>query len=174
MKERPVRADRTLYLVRHAIAAERGPAWPDDTRRPLTHRGAARMRQVAGGLDALGVRLDALATSPLVRAEQTAKLLASGLRFKPDPIVVSELGPGSPPAETAAALSKVEGDRLAAVGHEPDLGVLAAWLLGAHLPPPFKKGGVCCLELRSFAAGGASLIWMATPRMLRALANDAN
>ena len=36
-----------LYLVRHAIAEERGPVWPDDHERPLTTRGIARMREIA-------------------------------------------------------------------------------------------------------------------------------
>ena len=66
---------RQLYLVRHAIAAERGDKWPDDTKRPLTHKGAARMRQAVEGLRALGVEIDLVLTSPLVRAEQTADIL---------------------------------------------------------------------------------------------------
>jgi phosphohistidine phosphatase SixA len=54
--ERRARAKAcSLYLVRHAIAAERGRQWPDDSKRPLTHKGAARMRQIVLGLRELGV-----------------------------------------------------------------------------------------------------------------------
>lgn len=162
----------TLYLVRHAIAAERGPEWPDDAKRPLTHAGAARMRQAVKGLRTLGVRLTVVATSPLVRAEQTAKLLADGIGSKPELVVMPALAPDHAPAEVLEALAALPDLSSAAlVGHEPDLGELAAWLTGASSPPPFKKGGVCCLELGAAPRRrGAALVWMATPRMLRALA----
>ena len=44
-----------LYLVRHAVAAERGDDWPDDTKRPLTADGASRFRDVVDGLVWFGV-----------------------------------------------------------------------------------------------------------------------
>ena len=53
---------RTIYLVRHGIAVERGVAWPDDAKRPLTPKGAARMRQVVRGLRQLDVTLDVVVT----------------------------------------------------------------------------------------------------------------
>jgi phosphohistidine phosphatase len=160
-----------LYLVRHAIAAERGPEWPDDTQRPLTPRGVARMREAVRGLRALGVRPQVIATSPLVRAEQTARLLAAGLGGKPDLVTIPALAPGRDPGAVAAALAGLgDASPVALVGHEPDLGALAGWLLRTTRPPVFKKGGVCCLDLDGAPReGAASLIWMATPRMLRAI-----
>jgi phosphohistidine phosphatase len=59
-----------LYLIRHAIAEERGDKWPDDAKRPLTLEGTARMRKAAKGLVRLGVKFDVVLTSPLVRARQ--------------------------------------------------------------------------------------------------------
>ena len=61
-----------LYLVRHGLAEERGDAWPDDTKRPLTDEGISRMRKAARGLARLGVSVEVVLTSPLVRARQTA------------------------------------------------------------------------------------------------------
>ena len=61
-----------IYLIRHGLAASRGKAWPDDSKRPLTHKGKAKMREVAHGLKALDVKLDLVLTSPLVRAQQSA------------------------------------------------------------------------------------------------------
>ena len=61
-----------LYLVRHAIAAERGSEWPDDTKRPLTERGISRFKEAVKGLRHLDVTVDEIFTSPLVRARQTA------------------------------------------------------------------------------------------------------
>jgi phosphohistidine phosphatase len=154
-------AGTTLYLVRHAIAAERGEEWPDDTKRPLTHEGAAKMRKAAAGLRDLDLGIDIVYTSPLVRAIETAEILVSGL--KPTPVLrpLPSLAPGSPPVKVAVAL----------VGHEPGLGELAAWLIGARNPLTFRKGGVCRIDVPDQAAGrNGQLVWFATPKMLRALA----
>ena len=61
-----------LYLVRHAIAAERGPKYPDDRKRPLTPEGIKRFKDAVHGLVALDLELDVILTSPLTRAEETA------------------------------------------------------------------------------------------------------
>lgn len=165
-------AMRALYLVRHAIAFERGDEWPDDAKRPLTHKGAARMREIVEGLLALDVELDLVVTSPLVRAKQTADLVISGWP-QPLALVVSpSLAPGGQPASVADMLSQhTTAASVALVGHEPDLGELAAWLIGARHPLPFKKGGVARIDLPSMPVNGSGeLVWMATPKMLRAMA----
>lgn len=161
----------SLYLVRHGIAAERGDDWPDDAKRPLTSKGAARMREIAAGLRELGVEIDVVLTSPLVRAKQTAELLVEGLKPAPSLNVVSALAPGIPPEKTAEALESVrKAGAIALVGHEPDLGQFAAWLIGAKAPLPFKKGGVCRIDMPAAGGHGAGqLVWFATPKMLRAL-----
>lgn len=168
-------AAHTLYLIRHAIAGERGDEWPDDTKRPLTHSGAARMRQVVKGLVALGVDVDHILTSPLVRAVQTAELVAAGLKKKRaiEMDEIAALSPGGSPAQVAAALGSFDAHRtLVLVGHEPDLGELAAWLISARVPLPFKKGGVCRIDVSDLPPGReGQLVWLATPKMLRALAN---
>jgi phosphohistidine phosphatase len=164
---------RTLYLVRHAVAEERGPAWPDDAKRPLSADGADRMRRAVRGLDRLlDVPIDRILTSPLTRALQTAEILAEGLRAHPDVVEFEELTPGTPSAAVARALTAVTRLKgLALVGHEPDLGRLAAWLLGTRTPPPFKKGAVCRIDAETWPPDrGSRLIWFVTPRMLRRLA----
>src|SRR5687767_5837005 len=75
-------AKTELYLVRHAIAAERGPNYPDDRERPLTSEGIARFKQVVEGLTAMELKIDLVLTSPLVRAMHTAELLVAGLPEK--------------------------------------------------------------------------------------------
>jgi phosphohistidine phosphatase SixA len=55
-----------LYLIRHGVAAERGDAWPDDGKRPLTDAGATRMRKSMSGLTKAGIGFDVVLTSPLV------------------------------------------------------------------------------------------------------------
>jgi len=158
-----------LYLVRHAIAADRGKAWPNDDARPLTREGIRRFKDVVKGLVRLDVELDLILTSPLTRAEQTAELLSAGLRGKPTLKVVKALAPGTPPADVVSALfGSAKQRRLAVVGHEPDLGQLAAFLIGIRRPILFKKGGVCRIDLPAvMVRSRGTLIWFATPKLLR-------
>jgi phosphohistidine phosphatase len=160
-----------IYLVRHAIAAERGTAWPDDTKRPLTERGVSRFKDVVGGLRWLDVAIDEVITSPLVRARQTADLLADGLGGKPVVRVLEALAPGHSPSAVMAQVARLaRRPRIALVGHEPGLGELAAHLLGASRPMPFRKGGVCRIDVESLTTKRAgTLAWFVTPRILREL-----
>ena len=158
-----------LYLVRHAIAAERGDEWPDDSKRPLTERGIARFKEVVKGLCELDVAVDEVFTSPLIRAKQTADVLAAGISGKPSVKLLDALAPGHTSAQVMSQLAKAaKRRRIVLVGHEPDLGELSAHLLGAQRAVPFKKGGVCRIDVESLTSRRAgSLIWFATPKMLR-------
>src|SRR5437016_5701883 len=133
-----------LYIVRHAIAAERGDEWPDDTKRPLTETGINRFTEAVEGLAWLGIEIDEIFTSPLVRTKQTATLLARGLANKASVKTLEALAPGHSPRAVMSELSRsAKRHRIALVGHEPGLGELAAHLLGSPRALPFKKGGVC-------------------------------
>ena len=167
-----MKTGRTVYLVRHAIAAVRDEKWPDDSKRPLTHEGAARMRRIVKGLVSLGVEIDQILTSPLVRAVETAEILARGLDPVPEIVQVPALGPDGLPAKMAEAIGAAAGRAavIAVVGHEPSLGELAAWLIGARAPLPFKKGGACRIDIADWPpARTGQLVWLATPRMLRSM-----
>jgi phosphohistidine phosphatase len=156
-----------VYLVRHGIAEERGSDWPDDSLRPLTSKGISRFRSVAEGLGARGVKVGAIFSSPLVRARQTAELLVPAWAEVPIQ-TVEELGPEHTPASLAKALvDRAAQEAVALVGHEPDLGALAAWMIGAKSPLPFKKGGVACIECgETLKTGDGTLIWMITPKLV--------
>jgi len=162
-----------LYLVRHAIAAERGDAWPDDTKRPLTARGINRFKDQLGGLKWLDAAIDEIFSSPLVRAKQTADLLASAVDGHPGVKILDPLAPGHPASVVMAQLAKVaKRQRIALVGHEPDLGHLAAHLIGAGRPLAFKKGGICRIDIGKISARSTgSLVWFVTPKVLRKLAS---
>jgi phosphohistidine phosphatase len=160
-----------LYLIRHAIAEERGDAWPDDNRRPLTTAGAARMRRAARGLARLGVRLDVVLTSPLVRARQTAEIVAGAFTPKPPIFVADGMAPSGTYADVLVDLQK-HGKRrnIALVGHEPNIGELAARLAGSRRALEFKKGAVCRIDLDSLPpAKPGQLRWFATPAILRSI-----
>jgi phosphohistidine phosphatase len=130
------------------------------------------MRRVVKGLDALDVHFDLVLASPLTRAQQTAEILIEGQRARPEFGTVTALAPGGTPARVAEALAEHSRARqVALVGHEPGLGELAAWLIGAKLPLPMKKGGVCRIDVAEWPpAKNGQLLWLATPKMLRALA----
>jgi len=162
-----------IYLVRHGLAAERGPKYPDDRLRPLTPAGVKKFAELVPGLDELGVAVDFVLTSPLVRARDTATLLAAGLKPKP---AIAELEALAPGGRHQAVIEAIKTHakryrRLALVGHEPDLGELAARLLGARGMIQFKKGAICAIDLDGATPGGpGTLRWLLTPRALRALA----
>jgi phosphohistidine phosphatase len=161
-----------LYVVRHAIAAERGEQWPDDSKRPLTDRGISRFKEGVAGLRRLGVVVDEVLTSPLVRAKQTADLLAAGLEGGPPVKLCEALEPGHTPAATLAQVARqAKHQRIALVGHEPDLGELAAHLVGSRRPLAFKKGGACRIDLDQLTPNRpGSLVWFLTPKVMRRLA----
>jgi phosphohistidine phosphatase len=164
--------DLEVYLVRHAPAGERGPEWPDDTLRPLSAEGRKSFQKVVKGLAAADVELDVIFTSPLVRCRQTADILSSGLRGKPRVHPIDSLAPGAgAPAVIAEIAGLLKRPRIALVGHEPDLGKLAAQLLGLKRPPEFRKGGVARIDLTGLPPSGpALLVWFAPPRLLRRMA----
>ena len=167
-----VSRDLELYLIRHASAAERGPDWPDDTVRPVTPDGASRFRKVVAGLAGAGVEVDLVLTSPLVRCRQTAEILVNGLPGRPRCQAIDALAPGGGATAVIAELARVaRRPRVALVGHEPDLGILAAKLLGLKRPPEFRKGGACRIDVDALPPGGPGrLVWFAPPRLLRRMA----
>ena len=158
-----------LYLIRHGVAAERGDEYPDDSKRPLTSAGITRLRKEARALDALGIGFDHIITSPLVRTKQTADVFAEGLKTKPSVSTSDALAPAGTPAAVIQDVGKhSKKGRIALVGHEPNMGELAARLIGARMPLEFKKGAICRIDFDAFPPKGAGqLRWFLTPRMLR-------
>ena len=157
---------------REGVAAERGEEYPDDSKRPLTSDGIARLRKESKALEALDVSLDQILSSPLVRARQTADVIAEGLKAKPPVAVTDSLTPAGSPAAVIQELGKhMRKARIALVGHEPNMGELAARLLGAKGAIEFKKGAICRIDFEIFPPKGlGTLRWLVTPKMLRKLA----
>src|SRR5262245_53271600 len=122
-----------LILVRHAPAEERGegggtPA--DDALRALTPKGRRKMERAATGLVALVPVPHVLATSPLVRAVETAEIIGEAYdRVVPE--TVTELRPHAGADAVIAWLRHLPDEhRVLAVGHDPDLSLLASALVG--------------------------------------------
>ncbi|HWB00417.1 MAG TPA: histidine phosphatase family protein, partial [Pirellulales bacterium] len=102
-----------LYLVRHAWAEDRdAERWPDDRHRPLTSKGIKRFGRVAKRLAKRGIEPKCVATSPLVRCVQTARILCE--RFELDEFAaIDELAPGANLQSVITAARRLESDEVA-------------------------------------------------------------
>src|SRR5215468_8844575 len=96
-----------LYVLRHGIAADMGPEGSGDAGRPLTEEGIAKMREEARGLLQLGLRLDVLLSSPLVRARQTAEIVGRALNIEIQ--LAAALAPGCDLARLGGLLAEHRG-----------------------------------------------------------------
>lgn len=162
--------------MRHGIAVDRGePGFAEDAARPLTGKGRRQLRQIAPGLRRLAGRLDWILSSPLVRARQTAEIIAAELNLEKRLEFSNALAPGGAPALLLRQLGRAKSapDKLLLVGHEPDLSRFVSLLLtgGPDLQLELKKGGICKLEAQTLRADRcATLAWLLTPKQLKRLA----
>lgn len=165
-----------VLIVRHAPAEDpdgfKATGAPDEER-PLTDAGRKSARKAARALKQLVPRIDTLATSPLVRARDTARALSREYQ-KLHVLELPELRPGFSEKNLLAWLINDHGSEatVALVGHEPDLSRFAGWLLTGRAHPVFalKKGGACLLDLaHELEAGRGELLWLLTPAHLREL-----
>jgi phosphohistidine phosphatase len=128
-----------VYLVRHAEAA---PGDPDELR-SLTAEGREQARRVGKRLARARPRPDAVLSSPLLRARETADLAAEPLGLEPEPD--GRLAPGAT-AESLRGAVAGKGDAVVVVGHQPDCGRIAAELTG-EAEPAFPPGGMAEIDL---------------------------
>ncbi len=162
-----------LLIVRHAIACERNPKrWPDDAARPLSPRGVMRARRAAAGLRSLSVRPLKVLVSPLERTRQTAAILAEHAAW-PRAVPCAQLQPGHSPEELLSVLRGTAGQRIALIGHQPDLSRLIAACLPGHPASgafELRKMSVALIDFEGPPrAGQGTLRWLIPPRLLRAI-----
>jgi phosphohistidine phosphatase len=170
--EQPV--DYEFYIMRHGLAAPRsGAAVLDDAKRPLTPEGKQKMRGIVTGLVNLGLEVDWIVSSPLVRAVETAEIVKEALKSNSPLELCDALRPGGSGEALITFLAKrKDWRRVLVVGHEPDLGELAARLVGAgrNANMPFKKGGCCLITFPVFPPKSPGrLMWWLTPRVMKKL-----
>lgn len=164
-----------VLIVRHAKAeprAARGLIGKKDAARALTQAGRRNMRKAAKGLRALVPELDMLAASPLLRAQQTASIISK--RYAGMPVTeLALLAPGRPIQALLDWLrEQPPSATVALVGHEPDLGIFASYLLSGSKESfiTLKKGAACLIELTEApVAGAAQLEWLLQAGELREL-----
>lgn len=162
-----------ILIIRHAKAASRGALGflgKRDAARPLTDAGRRDMRKAVRGLRKLVPEIDVLVASPLVRAIETAEIISR--RYDDIPVTeLAALAPGGSKEDMLAWLREQKATAtVALVGHEPDLGRLASWLLGGGVESflSFKKGAACLIGMADKPRPGAGrLEWLLPPATLR-------
>lgn len=160
-----------LYIVRHGIAIDReDPKCPPDPERYLTEEGVEKTAQVAKGMAALGIAGDLFLSSPYIRAVQTAEIFARELGYAKQKIRRTDmLLPGAEPSHVFRELARdKQASAVFLFGHAPQLDDVIATALGSkkHLTA-LKKAGVALVELKRVSPPIGTLVWLATPKLLR-------
>ena len=156
------------YFLRHGIAVDPESFAGSDFERPLTRQGRERMEYEAKAIEDLALDLDCIVTSPLLRARQTAEIVAERLRIRDELVVDARLGPGF----AIEHLRAIVGDRRDAraimlVGHEPSMSATIGRAIG-NGTIELKKAALAAVELGDGASTG-TLLCLLPPKVLVAL-----
>lgn len=160
-----------LYILRHGIAVEHGAAgYKNDDDRPLTSKGERKVRTIAKAIKGLEISFDSILSSPLVRARETAEIVADVLKAKKRLELTDTLAP----QESSKPLIQYLNDQGAfddvlLVGHEPFLSRFVSLLISgnSHTALLLKKGGFCKLSTSDLKhAQCAILEWLLTPKQM--------
>jgi phosphohistidine phosphatase len=154
-----------LFLIRHAKAAD-GSLYASDGNRPLSADGRRAALDVGESMARHGCKLDVLVTSPLVRAVETAELVAVSIGYLGALDVSDALLPEAGPDEMLerGLGPHASAARVALVGHLPSMGSLLSRLLGRG-GLSLSKGAVVRIEWTP-QTRKAQLVWVVTPRRL--------
>jgi phosphohistidine phosphatase len=163
-----------IYILRHAIAEERSPAQPDDARR-LTAAGREKLRAVLACARQAKVEPSLILTSPYDRAVETAGIAAEVLGYSGSIERTDALLPSSSPENVWREVRNHRDEAAILLsGHEPLLGLTAAYLVGA--PPgsiELKKAALASVSMRRLGAAPRGVLeWLLTPKLARGSAND--
>ena len=155
-----------LIIVRHGAAIERTADVPEE-QRYLTPEGRALFRKTARTILKKGAEPSLILTSPLVRAVQTADILAEAFSYSGPVVVTDELSPGFDPVALRRLLTKfIQVGELVIVGHEPDLSGVVKFLLSLPGGFNFKKGAAIKLQCDATCKSPATFKWLAVGKKL--------
>jgi phosphohistidine phosphatase len=158
-----------LYLFRHGIA-EDAPAGRSDSSRSLTDEGRERSAAVARMARNSGVAPSLIASSPYVRAVQTAEVAAKEFNWHGELLRLPSLVPhGTPEAVWSDIRDLRDEPSVLLAGHEPLMGHLAAYLLNApNLIVDMKKSAMLRIDLPALGPAPRGVLrWMILPKLVR-------
>ena len=153
-----------LHLLRHAHAGDSAEWIGDDDLRPLTSKGRKQAERLGRFMCEHGIRPDVIVSSPLVRAQQTAELVAGELDMtvRRDARLASGFGR----RELWALMDELGAREPLLVGHDPDLSALLAYLIDAP-NVPMKKGSLATVDLETRLGDGEGMLrWLLPPDLL--------
>ncbi|HEY0605077.1 MAG TPA: phosphohistidine phosphatase SixA [Herpetosiphonaceae bacterium] len=161
-----------IFFMRHGIA-EPAHGSVKDHDRALTEEGRSQVSQIAQAMQRLSIKPDVILTSPLVRARQTAEIVAPALEAPLE--TANELQPGAILDDLQRLLRRYPQETVMLVGHEPDFSALAARLINAdERGILLKKGGMIRIDIDGRPqAGRGRLVMSLTPKTMLLLANGA-
>jgi phosphohistidine phosphatase len=163
-----------LYFLRHASAGEHVPNPKKDEKRALDKEGIEQCGWVGRAMAALNVQVDAIVSSPLKRATQTASLVGNELGYEGKLQLDAALRPGAGLADFRKLLDKYSRlEALMVVGHNPNLSQFLGSMFsdsGCEASVELKKGAVAKVEMRRTAG---TLQWCLTPKAVRTLYETA-
>lgn len=159
-----------VTLIRHA---EAGDDAPRDEARALTSRGRGDARRMGRALARRGIELDLLVTSPLVRAIQTAEIVAAAVDYRAR-VEVSDLLVPEGAASRVLGFLKALGEAvgrgepdnrsIALVAHEPILSAVAAALTQQPRHPPLHKAEALRIRVADDLVSAGILRWRVDAR----------
>lgn len=155
-----------LYFVRHGAATDAQEWRGSDFDRPLTDKGRKQMARVAKRLTQAEIEVDLVLTSPLVRARETATIIARELGVEQ---VIDErrLADGFDSRTLEDILREQNAiEHLMLVGHEPTMSQTVGRVIGdARIE--FKKGAIACVNLPDAGSATGTLLWLVPPKLPR-------
>jgi phosphohistidine phosphatase len=157
------------YFLRHGIAVEPDEWTGPDFDRPLTREGIERMKCEARAIADLSLQLDVIVTSPLLRARQTAEIVADRLKLRDDIVEDERLADGF----DAGRLSEILGEHdkagaIMLVGHEPTMSAAIGRSIG-DASIELKKAALAGVVFADASATRGTLICLIPPKVLSRL-----
>lgn len=153
-----------LYFLRHGAAAPRGEWEGEDAQRPLTEQGREDVARVAAFLARTAPALDAIVTSPYLRASETAEIVAQHLNLQDKVVTDEKIAPGFDSGRLAKLAKQFpEAKALLLVGHEPDFSTTVRELTGGRVV--FKKAAAAYVQTPDDAPRRGVLIWLVQPNL---------
>jgi phosphohistidine phosphatase len=155
-----------LYFLRHGDAGDPAQWHGNDADRPLTDDGRRRMTLEGRTMRSLELGVDCVITSPLLRAQQTAEIVAVELKRKDRLVTDRRLGPDFGPERLAEILRENQDVHdLMLVGHEPSMSATIGRLIGGGAVV-LKKGGLARVDVPNPTQLIGTLEWLLPPRAL--------
>jgi phosphohistidine phosphatase len=163
-----------VYFLRHASAGKKKLNPKQDEKRPLDAKGMEQAKLIGRVLSGMDLQLDAIVSSPLTRAFETASLVAKEIGFK-QPIVNDEsLRPDASYEEFLTMLRDFSRKKaIVVVGHNPTESEFLSLLVSDNGSPngiELRKGAIAKVEVKDKKG---SLVWLITPKVAQLIQSSA-